>query len=114
MQRRQHGRYRVWFPVQVSSGAVDGMAFNHNVSAGGMLIALSARLEVDAEVVVRFRVPPESGEERVVEGRITRIEKNADDPDGIWPYRVAVSFDTVDEALVPYLERAVEYLGSLS
>lgn len=113
MQRRQHGRYRVWFPVQLSSGAIDGMAVNQNMSAGGMLIALSARLEVDAEVVVRFHVPPE-GLEQVVEGRITRIEQNADDPDGIWPYRVAVAFDSVDEALVPYLERAVEHLGSLS
>lgn len=114
MQRRQHGRYRVWFPVKVSSGLGDGLAFNQNVSAGGMLIAVSARLEVDAEVIVRFQVPPESGQEHVVEGRITRIERNTEDPDGIWPYRVAVAFESVDEALVPYFERAVEHLNALS
>jgi hypothetical protein len=90
------------------------MAFNQNISAGGMLVAVSARLEVDAEVVVRFQVPPEGGKEHVVEGRILRIEQNVDDPDGIWPYRVAVAFEKVDEALIPYLERAAEHLGSLA
>lgn len=114
MQRRTHGRYRIWFPVQVASGPVDGLAFNQNISAGGMLVAVSARLEVDAEVVVRFQVPPDSEHEHVVEGRILRIEQNADDPEGIWPYRVAVAFESVDEALIPFLERAAEHLESLS
>lgn len=109
-----HGRYRIWFPVKVASGALDGMAFNQNISAGGMLMAVSARLEVDAEVVVRFQVPPDSGQEHVVEGRILRIEQNSDDPEGIWPYRVAVAFEAVDEALIPYLERAAQHLNSLS
>jgi hypothetical protein len=113
VQQRTHGRYRIWFPVQIASGPVDGMAFNQNISAGGMLVAVSARLEVDADVVVRFQVPPDQ-HEHVVQGRILRIERNADDPEGIWPYRVAVAFESVDEALIPFLERAAEHLNSLS
>jgi hypothetical protein len=114
VQRREHGRYRLWFPVQVASGPIDGMAFNQNISAGGMLVAVSARLEVDAKVTVRFQIPPNVAHEHVVEGRVLRIEPNAEDPDGIWPYRIAVAFEAVDEALVPYLERAADHLSSLA
>lgn len=110
MQQRQHGRYRIWFPVRVTSSSVDGMAVNHDISAGGMLIALSARLELDAPVEVRFSVPTTSQGERVMQGKVVRIEDNADDPDGLWPYRMAVAFDDADPDLIPLLERAVNQL----
>jgi hypothetical protein len=90
------------------------MAFNQNISAGGMLVAVSAKLEADAPVSLCFRVPPDSGEERVLAGRVVRIETNEQDPEGIWPYRVAVAFDEVDEDLIPYLEETARHLGSLS
>ena len=83
MQQRQHGRYRLWFPVRITSTGVDGMAVNHNISAGGMLIALSARLEVDSPVEIRFSVPTAAQSERVMRGKVVRIEDNADDPDGL-------------------------------
>jgi hypothetical protein len=93
VQRRQHGLYRLWFPVRVSSFNLDGMAVNHDISAGGMLIALSARLEVGASVEVRFSVPTAPQGERLMKGRVVRIEQNAEDPDGMWPYRMAIAFD---------------------
>lgn len=112
VQQRQHGRYRIWFPVRVTSNAVDGMAVNHNISAGGMLIALSARLEVDSEVEIRFSVPTAAQSERVMRGKVVRIEDNADDPDGLWPYRMAVAFEDADPDLIPILERATAQLAN--
>lgn len=111
MQQRQHGRYRLWFPVRITSTGVDGMAVNHNISAGGMLIALSARLEVDSPVEIRFSVPTAAQSERVMRGKVVRIEDNADDPDGLWPYRMAVAFEDADPDLIPVLERATAQLA---
>ena len=114
VQRREHGRYRIWFPLRVESGPVDGMALNHNISAGGMLIAVSTKFQPDASVRVTFRMPPDGATEHVIEGRVLRIEENRDDPEGIWPYRVAVVFDHVDDELVPFLERAAQHFAALA
>jgi hypothetical protein len=111
VQRRQHGRYRIWFPVRVTGSAVDGMAVNHDISAGGMLIGLSARLEVGAAVQVRFSVPASSAGEHLLRGKVVRIEDNAEDPDGMWPYRMAVAFDDADRDLIPVLEQAMTQLA---
>ena len=43
--------------------------------------------------------------------RSVRIERNSDDPDGMFPYRMAVAFDDPDPALVPSLEQAVRALA---
>jgi hypothetical protein len=97
--------------VRVTGSEVDGMAVNHNVSASGMLIALSARLKVGARVDLRFSVPASAEPERMLQGKVVRIEDNAEDPDGLWPYRMAVAFDDPDPELIPALERA---LGALT
>ncbi len=114
MQRRKHARYHIWFPVQVDAEDLSGaMAVNHNIGAGGMLIALTAELNVDQRVVVTFRVPPQGEREQRIEGRITRVEKNPEDPEGTWPFRIAVVFDNVATDLVPLLERAVSRISEL-
>lgn len=112
MQRREHSRYELWFPVELKSEHVQGMAVNHNVSAGGMLIALSAKLAVDEQITVTFRMPPDLQREYAVPGRIVRIEENRGDPDGLWPYRVAVVFDEISPDLVPYMEQAIRALAA--
>ena len=113
MQRREHGRYQVWFPVRVETGGVDAMAFNHNIGSGGMLIAIGTDLQVGEAVTVTFQLPPD-GKQRQVKGTILRIEDNVEDPEGMWPQRMAVSFDEVDDDLIPLLESAANYLESLS
>lgn len=87
------------------------MAVNHNISAGGMLIAVSMQLDEGAEVSLSFRVPPDDVEHTLV-GKVVRIEDNAADPEGMWPYRVAVAFDNVEPSLVPALEKAARALDS--
>jgi hypothetical protein len=114
MQRRKHLRYQIWFPVKVDMGDLKGaMAVNHNIGAGGMLIALSARFEVGQKVAVSFRVPLAGEQERQIEGHIIRVEKNVADPDGVWPFRIAVVFDDVAEELVPWLEQAAARISEL-
>jgi hypothetical protein len=114
VQRRRHDRYHIWFPVQVDAGELQGaMAINHNIGAGGMLIALSAELKTGKEVTVSFRLPPDGKEERRFTGQIIRIEKNAADPDGVWPFRIAVAFDQIAPDLVPLLEKAVNRISEI-
>jgi hypothetical protein len=110
VQRREHGRYRIWFPLELKGDQVDGMAVNHNISAAGMLIAVSTRLQVGAPVTVRFRMPTAAAVEHELNGTIVRIEDNSADPEGMWPYRIAVAFDHVEDALVPFLEKAAREL----
>lgn len=113
VQRRSHGRYHVWFPVQVEgTDGLTAMAVNQNISAGGMLVRISTKLAQDQEVTLRFKVPPELREERELKGRILRIEPNAEDPQGMFPYRIAVEFDAIDASLVPFLEEAERQMGS--
>jgi hypothetical protein len=114
MQRRKHTRYQIWFPVRVNTGDLkSAMSVNHNIGAGGMLIALSAQLEVGQKVEVSFRIPLAGEHDRKLEGRIRRVEKNLADPDGVWPFRIAVVFDEVAEDLVPWLEQAATRINEL-
>lgn len=110
VQRREHARYRLWFPVQIEAGGQVKVAINHNIGAGGMLIALCAELKVGEPVSVTLRVPP-AGEERVLRGRIVRIDPNTEDPDGEWPFKVGIAFDQVSQELIPFLEDAVTRFG---
>jgi hypothetical protein len=110
VQRRRHGRYRIWFPVRLTTSELDGMAVNHNIGAGGMLVVVSAKIEPGAEVTLTFRVPP-AGREHTLQGKVARLEPNGEDPEGMWPYRMAVTFDRVDADLIPALEAAVVELA---
>lgn len=111
MQRRAFERYRLWFPVQLESNDGLRMAMTHNIGLGGMLMVFGAGLEVGDSVKVSFRLPP-GDREQVQQGRVLRVEPNAEDPEGAWPLRVAVVFDEVDPELAPFLQRAAERFGS--
>jgi hypothetical protein len=101
-ERRDGQRFHVWFPVQFEAGTRRGrIAVSHDVSARGILLSAATDLEPGAEVSITFRVLPDDPEDRTVRGRVVRVEPNADDPDGLWPLRVAVEFDQPE----PDLER---------
>jgi hypothetical protein len=70
----------------------DELAVSRNVSRTGLLMATATRLEVGAPVTVTYREEPEGEEERTIQGRIVRFESNQDDPEGLWPYMVAIEF----------------------
>ena len=69
----------------------------------------ASKLEVGAELTVRVQLPPDSSEEREIRGRVVRVEKNQEDPDGIWPHRIALEFEDTDEEM----ERALKRLETL-
>lgn len=85
----------------------------HNTSASGMLVAVASQLTVGEPVVLHFRLPPNGVEHRLT-GRVLRIEPNAQDPEGTWPFRAAIAFDEVAEQLQPLLEEAAARLESVS
>jgi hypothetical protein len=94
VERREHDRFPLWFPVQVTSETVtEGMAVSHDTSLTGMLINVATQLAVGTEVTLAFRVPPDHPSEHRVKGKILRVTPNTDDPYGLWPQRMAVEFD---------------------
>lgn len=96
MERREHDRFPLWFPVQVTSETVtEGMAVSHDTSQTGMLINVASPLAMGTEVTLAFRVPPDHDHpaEHKVKGKILRVTPNTDDPYGLWPHRMAVEFD---------------------
>ncbi len=92
---RRAPRYTLWLPVQVQELS-EGMAVGHDASALGLSMVTASRLEIGAPVTLTLRIPPESENERTVRGHVVRVERNDDDPDSIWPHRIAVEFEEAD------------------
>lgn len=103
---RRSQRYTVWLPVRVEE-LEEGMAVSHNVSGRGMLLVTATTLEIGSSVSIVVQFPTEGTPDKKVTGRVVRVEPNEDDPDGIWPHRVAVEFDEP----VAELEKALAQLA---
>lgn len=116
VNRRVHERHRLWFPVWIHPDGDDPTlpGVSHDASVAGIRVATGGAPEVGAHVVVTFRFPPEDGVERSVTGTVVRIEENADDPDGLWPKRVAVEFDEPMNELAALLEAASTRFAEIS
>jgi hypothetical protein len=107
---RRSPRYTLWLPVRVEELA-EGMAVGHDASDRGMLMVTASRLDIGAPVTLRIRIPPDGESERTVVGHVVRVEENAEDPEGLWPHRMAVEFDEpladVEHALAALARRGV-------
>lgn len=104
---RKAQRYTVWLPVRIPELEA-GMAVSHNVSGRGMLVVTATTLEVGANVHVVVNLPPEGVEERELTGKVVRVEANEEDPEGLWPHRVAVEFDEPSAEIERTLTQLVE------
>lgn len=89
---RRAPRYTVWLPVRIEE-LDEGLAVSHNASGRGMLLVTATTLAVGSQVSIVVQLPPEGTAEKKVTGHVVRVEQNRDDPEGIWPHRVAVEFD---------------------
>lgn len=89
---RRAPRYTVWLPVRIEE-LEEGVAVSHNASGRGMLLVTATTLQVGSQVSIVVQLPPEGTAEKKVTGHVVRVEPNSEDPDGIWPHRVAVEFD---------------------
>jgi hypothetical protein len=99
-ERRQAQRHVAWFPVRVDAGGRSGTALAHNVSGGGILLAARKLIEVGSPVKLSLHVDPDRQRPREIEGRIVRMVRNSADPNGLWPYKLAVEFEDPDPELV--------------
>jgi len=102
MERREHRRRRFWLPVQVD-GLPTGFAVSHDASDNGLLLVCSETPEVGSAVRVTLLIPPGGSVEVTVSATVVRVTKNDEDPDGLWPYKMAVRFDEPVEKLEAYL-----------
>ncbi len=103
MERRSL-RYTVWLPVRVDELS-EGMAVGHDASERGMLMVTASTLELGATVTIEMELPTEADAKQTVHGRVVRVEPNLEDPEGMWPHRIAVEFDQPVPALEQTLTR---------
>ncbi len=97
MDQRKAQRFLVWFPVRiVGPGAENDSAqlgVTHNLSEQGVLLASGRPLSAGDEICVAYKVSMADLTEKNVKGRIVRVDRNEEDPNGLWPYRMAVHFE---------------------
>lgn len=105
-ENRRSRRVKTWFPVRMRNSGRRNTAVAKDVSDRGILLAARKRLEPGTEVHVSLHVDPESGSPRLVHGRVVRQEANANDPGGLWPYKVAIEFDKADPELLAAVRSA--------
>jgi|SRR4029079_8206335 hypothetical protein len=105
-ERRKNGRYALWFPVTLDKDERQVWAICHDASAGGILIAGNAGMNVGDVVTVSFRVVPDDAEMRRIEGRIVRVEEASEDPRAAWPHRMAIEFLEPSPELQSLFKRA--------
>ncbi|HEY3235810.1 MAG TPA: PilZ domain-containing protein [Polyangiaceae bacterium] len=91
MERRTEPRHELWLPVHLEEHE-PAVAITHNASRNGLLI-VTARKVSEGPIGVRFHWPTGETAGRVT-GRVLRSEVNADDPNGLWPFAIAVEFES--------------------
>jgi Tfp pilus assembly protein PilZ len=102
---RKHIRYLAWFPARIErSQAMTQVGITHNISQGGAMIVCNTRWSPGETVSVTLRVP-ESSQEKIISGRIVRVEPNEEDPDGSFPHRIAIQFDEPMPELESVMQR---------
>ncbi len=102
--RRIYHRYKLWIPARLEgeTGPTQ-LAVGHDMSQKGSLLVTSKQLQVGERVRLFVRIPPDADDELQFEARVLRIAANDADPNGLWPFRVALEFDQA----VPELEKAL-------
>ena len=106
LEQRERERARVWLPVRLQSDGGEALAVTYDASAKGVLMLARVALPVGARVTLIFQVPGTGAEtrERAASGRVVRAGPNHEDPEGLWPYRVAVQLDEAAEDLAAELD----------
>lgn len=109
-EQRAQERSRVWLPLRLRWDGGETVAVTYDASVKGVLVLTALPLAVGTRVEVTFEVPApgpasDATAARSGTGRVVRSEPNADDPNGLWPHRVAVALDAAMEAFGAELER---------
>ena len=107
MEHRKNARYDIWLPVRIDS-LKEGVCVSHNASKNGMMVVTASKLPIGSEVTLAFKLPPDNDVEHEVQGKVVRVSENAQDPQGLWPYALAVEFEEV----IPELESLLQVTDS--
>jgi hypothetical protein len=99
-ERRNAARHVAWFSVRVDADGGTALALAHNVSQEGILVAARKLVEVGSPVKLTLHVDPDRTAPRELEGHIVRMVRNSADPNGLWPYKLAIEFEDPDPDLV--------------
>lgn len=103
-EQRERERSRVWLPIRLRTDAGEALAVTYDASDRGVLMLSAEALEVGARVTLTFEVPGDPPTERTASGRVVRAGSNHEDPNGLWPHRIAVALDEAVEGLGADLE----------
>ena len=67
------------------------------------MLVTAEELQVGDEVRLTVRIPPDEGKQIELSARVLRCSPNEQDPQGLWPFQVALEF----EKEVPQLEALI-------
>ncbi|RLB58564.1 MAG: hypothetical protein DRI90_16605 [Deltaproteobacteria bacterium] len=113
--RRHHNRYRLWLPARIEgAGKMSRLAIGHDMSQQGSLLVTDQALAVGDTIQMFVRVPPDFEEEREIGARVVRCTHNEQDPEGLWPYQIAVEFDEPNPELEALLRKHSDVLESMT
>jgi hypothetical protein len=79
------------------------VAITHDVSDVGMLVLSRSASKVGQRLALRFALPPDNGTAFEIAATVLRSSNNDDDPQGLWPHRLALAFDVPRVDLEPLL-----------
>ena len=101
VNRRAQQRHTAWFPVRLDAEELgECIGVTKNVSARGVLLCSADKFVVGAPVTVELHLDPGKQEPRRVQGTIVRLTRNEDDPEGLWPYKMAVEFEEPEPSVL--------------
>lgn len=93
-ERRHTPRHRAFVPVQFGSSAGEpSMGLAQNISDQGLLVASRRAFDVGRPLELNVHVDPDAGQVVRLDAHVVRTTDNDADPNGLWPYKVAVHFD---------------------
>ena len=114
-ERRAHPRFRLWLPARIEGDdQPTRLAVGHDMSQKGSLLVTRQRLQAGQQVRIFLRVPPSGDDEHEISARVVRVEANDADPEGLWPYRLAVEFDDSYPELEKLLRDHAECLEGMA
>jgi PilZ domain-containing protein len=112
-ERRHHDRYRLWLPARLE-GAAERLAVGHDMSQKGSRLVTNGKLDIGELIQIHVRIPPDAAEERAISARVVRCEVNESDPNGLWPYEIAVEFLEVHAELEALLREQTSVLEGIT
>jgi hypothetical protein len=114
-ERRAHHRFRLWIPARIEGeDRPSRLAVGHDMSQKGSLLVTRSKLHAGERVRLFLRIPPHGDVEQQIAARVLRTEENSADPEGLWPYRVAVEFDQPYPEVEELLREHSEYIEGVA